>query len=131
MKTYPVTIAAGMVFAAFTMLTGMAAAHHAEATMFDRNHPMEVTGTVKEFRYKSPHVGIVLEIKGTDGAIEVWYTEGPGPGALDREGWNAGSPKPGDVVRMTVDPLHSGAPGAAWSLDLIHFLDGKPIVPKE
>jgi hypothetical protein len=62
MKMYPVTIAAGMVFATFTMFTGMAAAHHSLA-MYDQDHPMEVTGTVREFRYKSPHVFIIIEIK--------------------------------------------------------------------
>jgi hypothetical protein len=130
MKTYPATVAAGATLAALTMLTGMAAAHHSFA-MFDQDHPMEVTGTVREFRYTSPHSFIILEIKDKDGNAVVWNLEGGSPSAIARDGWNARSIKPGDVLRVTISPLHSGAPGGAWTVNRIKFDDGRPIVPKE
>jgi hypothetical protein len=130
MKTYPATVAAGAALAAFTMLTGMAAAHHSFA-MFDQDHPMEVTGTVREFKYTSPHTFIILEIKDKDGNVEAWNLEGGSPSALARDGWHAKSLKSGDVLQMTINPLRSGAPGGAWNVNRIRFQDGKPIVPKE
>src|SRR5499427_5924350 len=127
MKTYLATVFAGAALVAFT---GMAAAHHSFA-MFDQEHPQEVTGVVKEFRYTSPHSFIILEIKDKDGNVEAWNLEGGSPSALARDGWNAKSIKTGDVLRMTIEPLRSGAPGGSWNVNRIRFEDGKPIVAKE
>src|SRR5215831_591331 len=72
MKTYLVTVLASGAVVAFT---GMAVAHHSFA-MFDQEHPQEVTGVVKEFKYTSPHSFIILEIKDKDGSSEAWNLEG-------------------------------------------------------
>jgi hypothetical protein len=126
MKTYLGTVVAGAALVAFS---GMAAAHHSFA-MFDQEHPQEVTGVVKEFKYTSPHSFIILEIKDKDGASEAWNLEGGSPTALFRDGWTAKALKPGDEVRLTIEPLRSGAPGGAWNVNRIKFIDGQPIVPK-
>jgi hypothetical protein len=127
MKTYLAAACAG---AAFAALTGAAAAHHSFA-MFDQEHPLEVVGTVKEFRYTSPHSFIILEIKDKDGTSEVWNLEGGSPTLLAREGWSARSIKAGDVLRIIIEPLRSGAPGGAWNVNKVWYLDGQPAVPKE
>ena len=88
-------------------------AHHSFA-MFDQEHPIELVGTVTEFRYSSPHIYIFLDVKGQDGASKVWLLEGGSPSLLLRDGWNGSSIRPGDELRMTIDPLRSGAPGGAW-----------------
>ncbi|MCL2430487.1 MAG: DUF6152 family protein [Alphaproteobacteria bacterium] len=126
MKTYLATACAGAMLVAFA---SAAVAHHSFA-MFDQEHPMEVVGTVKEFKYTSPHSFIILEVKDKDGNAELWNLEGGSPSAIARDGWNAKSVKPGDVVRITIEPLRSGAPGGAWNVNRIHFIDGQPIVPK-
>ena len=56
-----------MVGAAFVAASGAALAHHSFA-MFDTDHPMELQGTVTEFKFTSPHTFILLEVKGSDGA---------------------------------------------------------------
>ena len=109
---------------------GVAAAHHSFA-MFDQQNPIEVVGTVKEFRYTSPHCYIFLEIKAQDGTSEIWNLEGSSPSLLLRDGWSSSSLRPGDQLRMTIDPLRSGAPGGAWQPARTRFLDGRPIVPKK
>jgi hypothetical protein len=107
----------------------MAVAHHSFA-MFDQEHPQEVTGVVKEYKYTSPHSFIILEIKDKDGASEAWNLEGGSPSALARDGWTSKSLKPGDELRLTIEPLRSGAPGGAWNVNKIKFKDGKPIAEK-
>lgn len=120
-------LAAGALFAT----TGAVWGHHSFA-MFDQEHPIELVGTVTEFRYSSPHIYIYLEVKGQDGAGTVWLLEGGSPSLLLRDGWNGSSIKPGDELRMTIDPLRSGAPGGAWQATRIKFKDGRPIVaPKQ
>jgi Family of unknown function (DUF6152) len=124
MKTYLATLFAG---AAIVGFTGMAVAHHSFA-MFDQEHPAEVIGVVKEYKYTSPHSFIILEIKDKEGAAEAWNLEGGSPSALARDGWTSKSLKPGDELKLTIEPLRSGAPGGAWNVNKIKFKDGQPIV---
>jgi Family of unknown function (DUF6152) len=122
-KRTAVLFAAGALLATSSPIWG----HHSFA-MFDQEHPIEVVGTVTEFRYSSPHVYIFLDVKGDDGASKVWLLEGGAPSLLVRDGWTGTSIKPGDELRMTIDPLRSGAPGGAWQVTRIKFKDGRPIV---
>ena len=118
-----VFFAAGVLLA----MSGPIWGHHSFA-MFDQEHPIEVIGTVTEFRYSSPHIYIFLDVKGEDGVSKVWLLEGGSPSLLLRDGWTGSSIKPGDELRMTIDPLRSGAPGGAWQATRIKFKDGRPIV---
>jgi uncharacterized protein DUF6152 len=120
-------VAALLAASALFATTGAVLGHHSFA-MFDQEHPIEVVGTVTEFRYSSPHVYILLDVKGDDGASKVWLLEGGAPSLLVRDGWTGMSIKPGDELRMTIDPLRSGAPGGAWQATRIKFKDGRPIV---
>jgi hypothetical protein len=106
-------------------------AHHSFA-MFDEAHPIDLEGTVKEFRYVAPHTFIILEVEKQDGTTESWILEGFSPSALARLGWSRASLKPGDEIKVRISPLRSGAPGGAWVTETgkqeIKFRDGKPIV---
>ena len=124
MRWHLVALTAG---AAFVAASGAATAHHSFA-MFDQEHPMELAGTVQEFKFTSPHTFVLLEVKGTDGASTVWNLEGASPSALVREGWSSKTLKAGDELKMTIDPLRSGAPGGSWSEKKTSFSSGQPIV---
>jgi hypothetical protein len=113
--------------AAFVAASGAALAHHSFA-MFDQDHPMELSGTVTEFKFTSPHTFILLDVKGSDGTDTVWNLEGASPSALVREGWSSKTLKAGDELKMTIDPLRSGAPGGSWSEKKTQFLSGQAIV---
>jgi hypothetical protein len=112
---------------ALIVTSGAVLAHHSFA-MFDQEHPMELAGTVQEFKFTSPHTFVLLEVKGTDGASTVWNLEGASPSALVREGWSSKTLKAGDELKMTIDPLRSGAPGGSWSEKKTSFSSGQPIV---
>jgi len=112
--------------AAVLVIGGNASAHHSFA-MFDSEHPVELAGKVTEFKFTSPHTFILLEVKGQDGSSVVWNLEGGSPSALVRDGWNSKTLKAGDELKLTVDPLRSGAPGGAWNPSRAKFQDGNPI----
>ena len=112
---------------ALIVTSGAVLAHHSFA-MFDTDHPMELNGTVQEFKFTSPHTFILLDVKGTDGTTTTWNLEGASPSALVREGWASKTLKPGDELKMTIDPLRSGAPGGSWSEKKTNFSSGQPIV---
>jgi hypothetical protein len=106
---------------------GAVLAHHSFA-MFDQEHPMDLKGTVTEFKFTSPHTFVLLEVKGADGTSTVWNLEGASPSALVREGWSSKTLKPGDELKMNINPLRSGAPGGAWSEKKTEFTSGAPLV---
>jgi len=109
------------------LVSGAALAHHSFA-MFDQENPIELEGTVQEFKFTSPHTFIILQVKGQDGATTTWSLEGGAPSALVRDGWSSKTLKSGDELKMTIDPLRSGAPGGAWNVGKTKFKDGRPIV---
>jgi hypothetical protein len=107
-------------------LIGPSSAHHSFA-MFDSDHPLELVGTLVQFKYTNPHTFIVLEVKNADGSSTEWSLEGGSPSALIRDGWTSSTIKPGDGLKITVKPLRSGAPGGAWDMQTITYQDGTPL----
>jgi hypothetical protein len=105
---------------------GSVFAHHSFA-MFDQEHPIELVGTVKEFKFTSPHTFILLEVKSGQ-ETAVWNLEGAAPGGLSRDGWTAKTLPPGTELKMTIDPLRSGAPGGSWAVQKTKHMDGSPVV---
>ncbi|HEY6258686.1 MAG TPA: DUF6152 family protein [Xanthobacteraceae bacterium] len=110
------------------LATGDAARAHHSFAIFDIQHPLELRGTVQEFKFTSPHSFIILEVKAADGSTMLWKLEGASPSILARDGWSSQSLKSGDEITLTIDPLRSGAPGGAWTGQKINFRDGRPVV---
>ena len=119
--------AALLVATAVVAMGTPASAHHSFA-MFDALHPKEISGTVKEFRFVSPHTILIVSVKGEDGAEKDWILEGGAPGLQVREGLTSKSLKPGDEITVTINPLHSGAEGGSYAPAQVRFKDGRPVV---
>ena len=107
--------------------SGAVLAHHSFA-MFDQENPVELDGVVREFKFTSPHTFIILVVKQEDGTTLTWSLEGGAPSALVRDGWSNKTLKPGDELKMTIEPLRSGAPGGSWNVGKTKFKDGRPIM---
>jgi Family of unknown function (DUF6152) len=128
MKSLLAALVAG---AALLAADAPASAHHSFA-MFDNLHPKEISGTVKEFRFVSPHTILIVTVKGEDGAAKDWILEGGAPGLQVREGLTSKSLKPGDEITVTINPLHSGAEGGSYAPAQVRFKDGHPVAqPRE
>jgi hypothetical protein len=110
------------------MAAGNAARAHHSFAVFDIDHPRDLQGTVQQFKFSSPHTFIVLEVAGDDGTTTIWNLEGASPSILVRNGWSSQSLKTGDQIRVSIDPLRSGAPGGAWTGQKTNFSDGRPVV---
>jgi hypothetical protein len=110
MRSQSTAVLAGLALAS---ATGAAMAHHSFA-MFDTAHPIEISGTVKEFRYVNPHSVLIVEVRGPDGSIREWTLESPAPGIMGRQGVKASTYKPGDAFKGTISPLHSGEAGGSY-----------------
>ena len=110
---------------AFVATSSAAMAHHS-AAMFDQENPIELAGSVQEFKFTSPHTFILLKVN-KEGKDTVWNLEGASPSALVRDGWTSKTIKPGDELNMKIDPLRSGAPGGAWNVKNTKMKDGKAV----
>jgi len=79
------------------LLPSSVLAHHSRAN-FNRDNPVEMTGTVTNYKWLNPHVYVDLEL--ADG--EIWVLEGHNlPGAM-RAGWTENTLTAGDQVRVGV-----------------------------
>jgi hypothetical protein len=96
--------------------------------MFDQENPIELEGVVQEFKFTSPHSFIILAVKQQDGSTQLWSLEGAAPSALVRDGWSSKTLKPGDELKLMIEPLRSGAPGGSWSVSKTKLKDGQPIL---
>jgi hypothetical protein len=75
-------------------------AHHA-GSLYDREHPVTLTGTVTKYLMINPHAQIHFEVKKDDGTVETWVAETAGPQRLLRVGWNKNTLKAGDTITVT------------------------------
>jgi hypothetical protein len=92
------------------LYTSQATAHHAEAA-FDQKRLVSVPGTVKEFLWANPHALVYLEVSGPSGPIDVNVFEGGSVQVMRRNGWSAGSLKPGNKVIIDYHPRRDKKPG--------------------
>ena len=75
-------------------------AHHAFVSVFDRDSPIELTGTVTDVEWMNPHVWFYIDVENEDGETENWAFEMGSPNGLIRRGWNHNSLEVGQVVTV-------------------------------
>jgi hypothetical protein len=91
------------------VISGPALAHHSMA-MYDQTRVITLTGTVTEFRLTNPHIQILFDVKGAQGAIEHWSSIGDNPVNLRRKGWNRNTIRPNDHISISGNPAKDGRP---------------------
>jgi hypothetical protein len=99
--------------ATLTCATLPSQAHHA-ATAFDKDRPLDVTGTVKEFKWLNPHVFLYLLVPNGQGGLDEWDVEGPSVVSLIRSQWTKDTLKPGDKVKVLIAPRKDGTHGGTF-----------------
>ena len=73
--------------------------HHSFAAEFDRDKPIELTGTVTKVEWTNPHARIYIDVE-QDGKVVNWDFELGPPNGLMRQGWNRNSLQQGHVVKI-------------------------------
>ena len=109
---------------AFLAAAAPAWVHHSGA-MFDRTRVVTINGVVTEFVWSNPHSSFKVDVTGADGKVDTWAIEMNGPNNLVHEGWKRTTIKPGDKVKVVVNPLRDGRPGG-WYVG-ITLPDGKSL----
>ena len=102
-----------------------ARAHHAFATEFDVNRPVELKGKVTKIELINPHSWITVEVVGKDGKPETWMIEGGSPNALVRKGVTKASVPVGSELVIRGYGTRDGT-NKAVGRDIM-FADGRPL----
>lgn len=90
-----------LLIAAFLMLPVTTFAHHGTGISYDLTvQPVTAKGTITEFRWSNPHIGIFVDIKNAQGKVENWAIEGNSPYNWSRMGWNRKTINVGDEVTI-------------------------------
>ena len=82
-------------------------AHHSPS-LYDKEHPITLTGIVTEFRFISPHAQIHFEVKDENGNVVKWIAHTSPPSKMYRRGWTRNTLKPGDAITVTGGPDTEG-----------------------
>jgi hypothetical protein len=107
-----------------TLLGNAAVAHHSYA-MFDISKTVESEAVVRIFEFTNPHAMLWVYINNEQGKPMLWGLEAPGPQQLLRNGWDKDTVKPGDKVKVVLNPLRNGTNGG--SLVKVTLSDGRSL----
>ena len=86
-----------------------ASAHHSFAA-YDQDKTVALKGTVKQFLWNNPHVGIVLTVEEQGSQVD-YLIAGGAVASLIQAGWRKTSLKSGDVVTLSFHPMKDGQKG--------------------
>lgn len=84
-------------------------AHHGSAS-YTTDKKVTLTGTVTRWLYASPHLLLMLDVKGENGEVTHWVLESQSPTVMYPSGYRKDSFKPGDEVTVTASQAKNGKP---------------------
>ena len=84
-------------------------AHHGNAA-YDTGKRVTLKGTVTRWLYASPHLLLMMDVKGENGEVEHWVLETQSPTVMYPSGYRKDSFKPGDEVTITATQAKNGKP---------------------
>jgi len=77
-----------------------ALAHHSTAGLYNEDELVEISGTVKEWRFINPHPSLIIEVRAGNGELQEWDISYGGPAVhqLKQRGYTTETFEAGDVI---------------------------------
>ncbi len=79
---------------------GTAVAHHAFAAEFDRDTPVQLTGSVTEMKWSNPHAWIYIDVEDENGNVVNWAFETRAANNIIRLGWRPKDLPVGTILKV-------------------------------
>ena len=112
-------LGAAFTLACIATFGGVLAAHHSQ-TGFDPNDaPIELKGTVAEYRWRNPHVLFFWDVKDKDGKVERWVAEFASVTTAISRGMTKNTFKVGEEITATCIRARAGGPVCAQVKKLV------------
>lgn len=106
-----------LVFSLSVLFSAPLSAHHGTAS-FDTSKKLTLDATVTEWFWANPHCFLKFDVKGENGDVVHWIAETSNPADMTNVGWTKQILKPGDAVKVTIEPVKNGRP-AGRVLELV------------
>ena len=90
--------------ALIALACGNAGAHHSFIANYDMNATVELTGVVVDYRMRSPHSYVTIDVEAEDGSTERWDIESQSVPQMRRMGLDENTFQPGDVITVVAWP---------------------------
>ena len=101
-----------------------ASAHHS-GVMYDRDNPISLEATVKEFNITNPHSWLYVTVEDESGQTVEWALETSSPASLARRGWTQETLELGEIITVTFSPMRDGSLGG--ELESVTRSDGQTL----
>ncbi len=98
------------VLAALALSGGVGAAHHSQPGFNPNDKPVELKGTVAEYRWRNPHVLFFFDVKDENGKAVRWVGEFASIASSLARGITKDTFKPGDEVTVVGRRATAGTP---------------------
>lgn len=98
-----------LVFSVGVLFSAPLPAHHGTAS-FDTSKRLTLDATVTEWFWANPHCFLKFDVKGENGDVVHWIAETSNPADMTNVGWSKQVLKPGDAVKVTIEPVKNGRP---------------------
>lgn len=89
-----------MVSLILVLLSSWALGHHSTAGIYNEEVEVEITGTVKQWRFINPHPSLIIEVRAANGELQEWDISYGGSAVthLVRRGYTADTFTPGEQI---------------------------------
>ncbi len=104
---------------------GTAVAHHAFAAEFDRDTPVQMTGSVTEMKWSNPHAWIYIDVEDENGNVVNWAFETRAANNIIRLGWRPKDLPVGTILKVNGFQARNGSSTA--SLAAATLPDGRAL----
>jgi hypothetical protein len=104
---------------------GTAVAHHAFAAEFDRDTPVQLTGSVTEMKWSNPHAWIYLDVEDENGNVVNWAFETRAANSIIRLGWRPKDLPVGTILKVDGFQARNGSSTARLAAAI--FPDGRAL----
>lgn len=93
----------------FSAFSGVVMAHHSTRGIYHEDQEVEVTGTVKAWKFINPHPYLTIEVEDDKGEVHEWDVSYGGAAVvhLKRQGYTENTFKPGDVIIVKGKPARA------------------------
>lgn len=114
------------------LMLAPASAHHSTSGIYHDDQIVEITGTIKDWRFINPHPYLTIDVTAEDGSINEWDVSFGGAAVvhLEGRGYTAETFRPGDVIIVRGHPARAtGVYGLLVEGEDPRWEDGTPVVP--
>ncbi|HTC63767.1 MAG TPA: DUF6152 family protein [Candidatus Saccharimonadales bacterium] len=98
-----------IVAAGFGLISAPIFAHHG-VTNYDMKKTIVLTGTITDFDWSNPHCLAHVDVTDDRGHTSHWTLEMASTFTMAHHGWDAGTLKRGDQIKVETHPAKNGAP---------------------